>query len=263
MKRPIYDAAWPSAWKALHAHDLQEMWDASIATHVYNMYHDELRRYLRIAGRTPLRILDVGCAQGTLALLLAEAGHHVVAVDLRPEFLTYARSRHERGDIQFVQGNAMELVLPDPVDLVFVNQVLEHLVHPVELVRGLQRMLVPGGRLVATTPNGRYMRSDLPHFAELGDLAQYEERQFFPDGDGHFFAYTATELEDVFTRSGLVDVRVSAYATPWITGHMRFRHLHGKVPPGFLRGLDRCTLKLPGLRMRLAYQLLACGRVPA
>ena len=263
MRRPVFDPNWPELVKALYAHDMQEMWDPSIAPHVYNMYHDELARYLRLAGLRPLRILDVGCAQGTLALLLAEAGHQVVAVDLRPEFLDYARTRHEKGDVRFVSGNALELDLPGPFDLVFANQILEHLVHPVELVRGLVRLLAPGGRIVVTTPNERYFKSRLPSFRELGDPARYEDRQFFPDGDGHFFAYTAEELRDVFRQAGLADVFVFPYDTPWITGHVKIRHLHGRIPVPVLRALDRATLAVPGLRTALGFQLMAQGRKPA
>jgi 2-polyprenyl-3-methyl-5-hydroxy-6-metoxy-1,4-benzoquinol methylase len=43
------------------------------------------------------RVLDLGCAQGNLALLLAEEGYSCCAVDLRPEFLAYAGLKYERG----------------------------------------------------------------------------------------------------------------------------------------------------------------------
>lgn len=259
MKRPVYNPAWPDPVKALYAHDLQEMWDDSIAPQVFNMYHDELRRYLRLAGKGPLRILDAGCAQGTLALLLAEAGHRVTAVDLRPEFLSYAESRHEKGEVEFVQGNVMELSLPRSYDLIFANQILEHGVYPVEMVSGLARLLAPGGRFVATTPNGLYVKSHLPLFRDLGDPAAHAHRQFFPDGDGHFFAYSPRELKDICEKAGLVRVAVTTYATPWITGHMRFRHLHGIVPVGVLRSLDRLMLAVPGVRLKFGYQLMAQG----
>ena len=78
----------------------------------------------------PLEILDVGCAQGTLALLLAERGHRVTAVDLRADFLQYAQSRHTHGDVRFLQANALEEDIPGQYDLVFANQLIEHLVYP-------------------------------------------------------------------------------------------------------------------------------------
>lgn len=116
---------------------------------------------------------------------------------------------------------------------------------------------------MATTPNGRYLKSKLPLFGELGDLAPYEGRQFFPDGDGHFFAYSPEELLAIFRDAGLVQVSVCPYDSPWMTGHVKIRHLHGKLPVGCLRRLDRLSIRMPGLRWRLAFQLMACGRKPA
>lgn len=260
MKPPIYDPFWSDEVKALYAHDMQEMWDPSINRHVFNMYHDELKRYLDLAGSRSLRILDVGCAQGTLALLLAEAGHHVTALDLRPAYLEYARSRYEKGSITFVEGNVLELDLAGPYDLIYANQLLEHLVYPVEMMAGLANLLAPGGRLIATTPSGHYLKSTLPSFTELGDPEQYADRQFFPDGDGHFFAYLPDELKSIAQRAGLADVRVITYASPWITGHMKLRFLHGIVPVPVLRLLDRGTLMIPFLKAKFGYQLMVSGR---
>lgn len=260
MKHPVMNPEWPELVKAVYDHDMQEMWDPSILPHIYNCYHSEMERYLRAAGDEPLRILDVGCAQGTLALLLAEAGHDVTAVDLRQEFLDYAQTRYETGKIEFIQGNALELNLPDQYDLIFSNQILEHLVYPVEMLKGLANMLAPGGRVVATTPNGNYIKSDLPLFSELGDRSQYEEMQFTSDGDGHFFAYTADELREIFSEAGLDEVRVDPYATPWITGHVKFRYLHGKTPVAVLQWLDSRFLSIPVLRSKLGYQLMVYGR---
>lgn len=259
MKHPVYDPEWSDLVKAVHQHDMQEMWDSKRLPHIYNCYHAELERYLKIAGKKSLRILDVGCAQGTLALLLAEAGHHVTAVDLRSEFLDYAQTRYEHGEINFVQGNALELNLNGSFDLIFANQILEHLVYPVELIRGLAGMLVPGGRVIATTPNGNYFRSHLPFFKELGDLTQYESQQFSADGDGHFFAYSVDELREVFTEAGLSSVAVTPYGSPWITGHVKMRFLHGKVPVSGLKLFDQISLKLPGLRWKFSYQLMGVG----
>jgi len=260
MKKPVFNPSWSDEVKALYDHDMQEMWDASIAPHIYNMYHDELRRYQEIAGTVPLRILDVGCAQGTLALLLAEAGHQVTALDLRAPYLEYARSRYEKGSISFVEGNVLELDLEGSYDLIFANQILEHLVYPREMISGLMKLLSPGGRFVATTPSFHYLKSRLPSFTSLGDPEQYKDKQFFPDGDGHFFAYTSDELRSIAEQAGLSNVRVTTYASPWITGHMKFRYLHGIVPVSVLRLLDRVLLAIPGLRDIFGYQLMLSGQ---
>jgi len=239
---------------------MQEIWDQKIAPQVWNQYHNQLDVSLAFAkGGLLLDILDVGCAQGTLALKLAELGHHVTAIDIRQGFLDYAVSRYERGDISFICANVMELDLEQRFDLIFANQIIEHVVYPFELVKRLLHMLTPGGRLVAATPNCRYIKSGAPSFTELGEVAQYECRQFTADADGHFFAYTAEELKSIFVKAGLKNVRVDFFETPWISGHIKMRYLHPVAPVAFLKALDRVTLNIPWLNTRLAHQLLATG----
>jgi 2-polyprenyl-3-methyl-5-hydroxy-6-metoxy-1,4-benzoquinol methylase len=263
MKAPVLSAGWPPEVLALYHHDMREMWDRSIAPHIWNQYHNQLAEYIALAGTTPLDILDVGCAQGTLALLLAERGHRVTAVDLRQDFLDYALARHTHGEIRFLRANALEEELPGGFDLVFANQIVEHVVYPERLVARLVESLRPGGRLVMTTPNGEYLRNDLPSFHDIGDPKRLEHLQFTADGDGHFFAYRASELLEVFRSAGLQDVRARFFETPWISGHMRVRHLHGWAPLAVLRALDRLALAVPGIERKMAHQLLVTGVRPA
>jgi SAM-dependent methyltransferase len=249
--------------QALYRHDLQEMWDRSIAPHIWNQYHNQLDQYLAIAGSRPLDILDVGCAQGTLALLLAERGHRVTAVDLRPEFLEYAKSRHSHGQVNFIQANVLEKDLPGRYDIVFANQLIEHLVYPAQLLARLRQNLQPHGLLVVTTPNGNYLRNNLPSFSALGDPRQWEHLQSTADGDGHFYAYRAEELVALFGGAGLSKIEVRFFESPMISGHMKVRYLHGIVPARLLRAADRTLAALPWLGRRLTHQLMVSGRAPS
>ncbi len=263
MKPPVYDPGWPEDVLALYRHDLQEMWDRRIAPQIWNQYHNQLDLYLRIAGDKPLRILDVGCAQGSLALLLAERGHTVLAVDIRPQFLAYAESRYTQGEVRFIAANALEDELPGEHDLIFANQVIEHLVYPAQFLSRLQWLLKPGGRLVTTTPNGAYVKNNLPSYAELGDPRAWEHLQFTADGDGHFFAYSAEELGDMFESAGFGHVETRYFESPFINGHMKLRYLHPFTPVRALRALDRLALVLPRVGRLSAHQLLTTGVRPA
>ncbi|MDM8541593.1 hypothetical protein QUF90_10955 [Desulfococcaceae bacterium HSG9] len=81
MIPPIFNHTWPDDVKALYNHDMQEIWNPKIAQHMRNQYHNQLELYFSFAGKNrKLKILDIGCAQGTLALLLAEKGHCVFSV---------------------------------------------------------------------------------------------------------------------------------------------------------------------------------------
>jgi SAM-dependent methyltransferase len=79
-----------------------------------------LQRHLD-AVNAPLRVLDVGCGAGILAVKLAEHGHDVTAIDIVPKAVELARQRaRSRGvAIRFLVGSALDWVSDEPFDLVF------------------------------------------------------------------------------------------------------------------------------------------------
>lgn len=259
MKAPVFDSRWPDDVQALYRHDMQEMWDPRLTPCIWNQYHNQLDYYTRIAGNEPKDILDVGCAQGTLALLLAERGHRVTAVDLRPAFLEYAEKRHTTGDVRFLAANVLTDEIPGRYDLVYANQIIEHLVYPEQLLTKLGALMKPGARLVVTTPNASYVKNTLPTFTELGDVKQWEHLQFTADGDGHFFAYEREELLALFRSTGFIDVAATFFESPIISGHMKVRYLHPYVPSALLKVLDKLLVNVPWLGRRLTHQLLITG----
>ena len=259
MKPPVFDAAWPDEVKALYRHDMQEIWDRRLSPCVWNQYHNQLQYYRDIAGTSPKRILDVGCAQGTLALLLAEDGHEVAAFDLRSSFLEYAQSRYTHGVVDFRVGNVLTDDISGEFDLVYANQIIEHLVYPLQLLERLKATMRVGARLVVTTPNAQYIKNSLPSFRELGDVKQWEHRQFTADGDGHFFAYTADELVSIFQDAGFTNLTVTFFESPIISGHMKVRYLHPYLPSRLLRFLDQLVVRLPWFKKRFTHQLMVTG----
>jgi len=256
MKPPQFNNSWPSQIRHLYEHDLREIWDPNIERHIWNQYHNQISLYQSIAKRlNPTTILDVGCAQATLALLLAESGYDVVANDIRPEYLEYAQSRYEFGKIEFLVGNIFDITLPHKFDLVFANQIIEHLVYPVDFLKQLAKLVKPGGHIVVTTPNHSYFMNKLPSYSELGDPSKYEDRQFTADADGHFFAYTATELTSFAKEAGFLDVKSFLFETPWVSGHMKVRYLHHAIPGFALKALDYCTRQIPSIASLSCHQL--------
>lgn len=260
MKPPQFDSTWPAEVVEVWKNDMREMWDPRIERQVFNQYHNQLDLYLDLVEKYGARsVLDVGCAQGTLALLLAERGCHVVAVDIRQPFLDYAQTRWERGDVRFLAANIFDRPELGTFDLVFGNQIIEHLVYPAEFLRSLASYTRPGGVVVVSTPNHDYFPSDLPSYTELGNPADHEHRQFSAGGGDHFFAYTEEELRAAARDAELDVAEMIYFETPAISGHFLVRFLHW-LPLRVLRAADRAALRIAP--RRLAHQLCMVLRRP-
>ena len=262
MKPPVYNPEWNEELQAIFKHDMREIWDKSIALQIWNQYHNQLELYIDLVSKkgASQKVLDVGCAQATLALKLAELGHQVVAADIRSDFIEYAQSRYTHGDIKFIAGNILEMDLEQEFDIIFANQIIEHLVYPHQLVEQLSKFLKNGGQLIVTTPNYFYIKNNLPSFNQLGNVKQYEQLQFTADADGHFFAYRGDELIEIFENQGLKYISLQYFESPLISGHMKVRYLHRYISYQILKLIDRFVLSIPRLKRILAHQQLIIGQ---
>ncbi|MGH6899512.1 MAG: glycosyltransferase family protein [Geminicoccaceae bacterium] len=113
------------------------------------------------------RILDIGCSEGILELLLARAGHQVLGIDIQPAAIAGAREllRSEppavRDRIDLRVADALRVELGETgFDTVVLGEVLEHLVNPSAMLERAAAFLKPGGRLVLTTPFGYFPHHD-------------------------------------------------------------------------------------------------------
>jgi ubiquinone/menaquinone biosynthesis C-methylase UbiE len=108
---------------------------------------------IELAGLAPgERVLDVACGTGVVARLAAErvgSTGKVTGLDLNPTMLAAARAQAAPATVEWVEGSALAVPLPDEsVDTVLCQQGLQFFPDRAAALREMRRVLVPGGRLV-------------------------------------------------------------------------------------------------------------------
>jgi 2-polyprenyl-3-methyl-5-hydroxy-6-metoxy-1,4-benzoquinol methylase len=114
----------------------------------------------RLREMKPLRILDLGCGNGSLSGMISEAGFDVEGCDPSEEGIQQARSAYP--GISFTCLS----IYDDPptewlgaFDVIVSTEVVEHLYDPRAMPRLAARLLKPGGRILVTTPYHGYLKN--------------------------------------------------------------------------------------------------------
>lgn len=95
---------------------------------------------------------DIGAGRGFMTEGLLNAGLNVIAVDSSPEMTDILKQRfgHLR-EVQIVMTPQQKIaVADDSVDYVFANMYLHNTEDPLVMIKEMQRILKPGGKLAIT-----------------------------------------------------------------------------------------------------------------
>ncbi len=225
MKLPHRDSLTGPTEHALWRWDVREYFSSDPKDYWTIHYMNRLDTILgAVSGLVPAggKVLDVGCAQATAAILLAERGYDVTAIDADPNCLLYASRRYESGKCRFV---CMDVAYAEGLralnatfDAVILGEVLEHVPRPGKLLASCWEKLQPGGLLVVTTPNG-----ESPHnwrFPKYDPMTMEESaREEIPSGLGgretHLFNFRMRTLLALLQRCGF-EVRGREYLNSYI-----------------------------------------------
>ncbi len=204
-------------------------------------YRETVAFYKEIMAREgvkPRTAVDLACGTGSVAILLAQEGLQVTAVDISPEMLTVAQQKAQAQDNSplFICQPLQELCLPRGVDLaVCALDSLDYILDPkdcAEAIRRVYKVLNPGGIFIfdVNTPEKlRAMDSQVfldededvycvwrGEFDEQTNICSYGMDLFQRAGDvwhrsfeeHQEYAYTQEQLTDYLRSAGFNRIRV-------------------------------------------------------
>ena len=159
------------------------------------------------------RVLDVACGTGVVTRLAAErVGRDgtVAGLDINPGMLAVARSVPSPGmAIDWQQGSAEAMPLPDAAfDVVLCQLGLQFVPDKAAAVREMQRVLVPGGRLIVSVTG-----PTPPPFVIFDEaLSRHISPEVSPFVRMVFSLHDPDELRELVRGAGFRDVTTQADA---------------------------------------------------
>lgn len=176
--------------------------------------------------------LELGAGDGDVSRALAPHVRRAIAVDVSEEILPRGE-RPPNMELLVTDGQRIP-VEPGSVDVVYSNQVMEHL-HPEDALaqlREVAKVLAPGGRYVCITPH----RYSGPHDVSRG---------FDDEATGlHLKEYTTSELVSLFAGAGFSPIRAL----------VTFRGRQAAIPTAIARALEVLLARFPPRARRIAAQ---------
>jgi glycosyltransferase involved in cell wall biosynthesis/2-polyprenyl-3-methyl-5-hydroxy-6-metoxy-1,4-benzoquinol methylase len=169
----------------------------------------ENNSHTQIVKRIPpgSRVLELGCATGYMSdYLRRELDCYVVGVEYDRKMANKAKLVCDQVIVADVQkGNWQKKIEGERFDIITCADILEHLRDPISLLKTLPDLLVEGGRLLASVPNGGHaaLRLEL-----LEGSFTYEDTGLLDRTHLHLFTYHS--LREIFARGGF-SVKELAY----------------------------------------------------
>ena len=168
-----------------------------------------------------MRVADVGCGVGTVALWMAcQVGQSgsVVCVDNSAEQLALVRQSAEEkrhSNMRYLEANADRIDLADAsFDIVYCRFLLDHLEDPLAALAEMRRLVKPQGILVSETIDFTGMTTDPPSSAYSNEVAYMQQLSAVRGVD----AGSGMKIHSLFRQIGFPRIEVRLNQPAYLTG---------------------------------------------
>jgi len=140
--------------KGSYSHEYAEEEILNIQYKIERKY-EIIKTLIEINGKKALRFLDIGCGEGWTLKFFKQKGWDVTGLD----YSDYGMKKHNSEYIEFlIQGDIYKnikemLIEKESFDLIWLDNVLEHVVDPGNLLKETHKLLNDNGILMIQVPN--------------------------------------------------------------------------------------------------------------
>jgi trans-aconitate 2-methyltransferase len=203
----------------------------------------ELIPKLKLQGNEAL--LDIGCGDGKITAELARClpNGRAVGVDSSEKMIDLAKTSFPKkaySNLSFQVMDARKLAFDSEFDVAFSNAALHWIVDQKAVLRGVQKSLKPGGRLLFQMAGKGNAKDILSLINELGMMEQW--KNFFEGMTFPYGFYDPEEYKAFLKEVGLVPVRVELF--PKDMKHQGTEGLAGWIRTTWLPFTDRIPANL-------------------
>lgn len=133
-----------------------------------NPRHTKIKQALSIFDFKDKTVLDLGCGTGITSKFMAEAGAKVVAIDLSPALIEFARQHSRHKNVIYFIGDITKLDLKKQFDFIIMIDVLEHILPEriPNLIEVLKKHSHQTTKAYINIPNENFLRYMKEHFPE-------------------------------------------------------------------------------------------------
>lgn len=175
-------------------------WERSKHFDTYNTIIGKYQALACIENANGTSIADLACGDGTLTRLFYEHFSRVVGVEASGKHLEEARKRLPH--CEFHECLIEDFNTDEKFDSVFMLNVLEHVVNPIELLQKAASLLKEDGVLIVHVPNANAINRKLA--VAMGTLEYCEELSPFDINiAGHRRSYTMETFTEDIKKAGL------------------------------------------------------------